>query len=136
MNHSVTWQSHAATFLLFFVRMEQRKKEKRCDHTRLEYRCMFSIESMIMGYDEYVAIMFKNRHRRLMNFLANFSPMFMESDSNHVKELLYSTKHWREKTLADLAVDSQSAKVFSANLLFHHDFVQVLKVKNTSCAMP
>ena len=36
----------------------------------------------------------------------------------------YSTKHWREKTLADLAVDSQSAKVLSANVFFHHDFVQ------------
>ena len=28
------------------------------------------------------------------------------------------------KTLADLAVDSQSAKVLSTNLLFHHGFVQ------------
>ena len=36
----------------------------------------------------------------------------------------YSTKHWWEKTLADLAVDSQSAKVLSPNVFFHHDFVQ------------
>ena len=35
----------------------------------------------------------------------------------------YSIKHWREKTLVDLAVDSQSAKVLSANVFFHHDFV-------------
>ena len=44
-------------------------------------------------------------------------------------EVPYSTKHWQEKTLADLAVDSQSAKVLSANVFFHHNFLQALEIK-------
>ena len=41
-------------------------------------------------------------------------------------QLPYSIKHWREKAMADLAVDSQSAKVSSTNIFFHHDFVQAV----------
>ena len=48
--------------------------------------------------------------------------------SNHYLSYAYSTKHWQEKTLVDLAVDSQSAKVLSANVFFHHNFVQVLAI--------
>ena len=49
-------------------------------------------------------------------------------------QIPYSTKHWWEKTLADLAVDSRSAKVLSANLLFHHDYaVQINQSAKVLC---
>ena len=58
-------------------------------------------------------------------------------------QLPYSTKHWREKILVDLAVDSQSAKVLSINFFFHHDFVQAVAIankvginKSASCVVP
>ena len=61
----------------------------------------------------------------LMTFHKQKLPLFKQI---HIDVIPYSTKHWWEKTLVDLAVDSRSTKVFSANLLFHHGFIQALKV--------
>ena len=55
--------------------------------------------------------------KRLMHFNDPFNA-HINGAHTWVRDIPYSTKHWREKSLADLAVDSQSAKVLSANAGF------------------